>query len=129
MEVKALEIRDRNTFIPVICIRPVAANEAQRYLLRRDGYRADESEHCIIVIKAQCRGVSYDPYNWADGARTMKYAHHMIEESWAELQDGDVIDVEHYLGETPAPKISEREAWELIQEANRAHRTGDVWED
>jgi hypothetical protein len=27
MEVKCLEIRDANTFIPVICIRPVPANE------------------------------------------------------------------------------------------------------
>ena len=69
MEVKALELRDRGTFIPAVCVRPVAANDEQRYLLRRDGYRADDTEHCIIVIKAQCRGVSYDPYNWADGSR------------------------------------------------------------
>jgi len=41
MEIKVLEIRDDCTFIPVICVRPVAENEAQRYLLRRDGYRAD----------------------------------------------------------------------------------------
>jgi hypothetical protein len=61
VEVKCLELRDSNTFIPVICIRPVADNEAQRYLLRRDGYRADASEHCIIMIVAQCRGVAYDP--------------------------------------------------------------------
>jgi hypothetical protein len=64
MEVKCLEIRDANTFIPVICIRAVAANDAQLYLLRRDGYRADDNERCIIMIDAQCRGVSYDPYNW-----------------------------------------------------------------
>ena len=35
MEVKCLEIRDDGTFIPVICVRPVPDNEAQRYLLRR----------------------------------------------------------------------------------------------
>jgi hypothetical protein len=80
MEVKCLELRDRNNFVPVICIRPVADNEAQRYLLRRDGYRADESEHCIIMIDAQCRGVAYDPYDWPGNTRTKPNAHHYIEE-------------------------------------------------
>jgi hypothetical protein len=81
MEVKCLEIRDDGTFIPVICIRPVPANEAQRYLLRRDGYR---------------------------GTRTKKQAHHWIAEHWREIKDGDVIDVEYILGERPTKKISER---------------------
>ena len=108
MEVKALEVRDRGTLIPIVCVRPVAANEEQRYLLRRDGYRADDTEHCIIVINAQCRGVSYDPYNWADGSRTMQAAHQFIESNWSSLKDGDVIDVQFILGETDKPKISER---------------------
>ena len=30
MEIKCLELRDSMTFIPVICIRPVPENEAQR---------------------------------------------------------------------------------------------------
>src|SRR5262249_38427507 len=63
MEIKCLELRDSMTFIPVICIRPVPENDAQRYLLRRDGYRGDSSEPCIIMIDAQCRGVAYDPYD------------------------------------------------------------------
>jgi hypothetical protein len=108
MEIKCLEIRDSGTFIPVICIRPVAENEGQRYLLRRDGYRAYESEHCIIVIKAQCRGCSYDPYDWPGDTRTMRNAHACIEEHWHTLHDGDVIDVEFILGEQPTKKVSER---------------------
>jgi hypothetical protein len=108
MEVKCLELRDRNTFVPVICIRPVADNEAQRYLLRRDGYRADESEHCTIMIDAQCRGVAYDPYEWPGNTRTKPNAHHYIEEHWHELKDGDVVGVSYILGETSAPKVSER---------------------
>ena len=108
METKALEIRDSGIFIPVICVRPVAKNEGQRYLLRRDGYRADDAERCIIVIKAQCRGVSYDPYNWSDGSRTMREAHHFIEAHWAELTDGDVVDVQFITGESDKPKLSER---------------------
>lgn len=107
MEIKCLEIRDDGTFIPVICIRPVPINEAQRYLLRRDGYRGDVSERCIILIDAQCRGVAYDCYNWVDGCRTKKIAHKYIAEHWVKLKDGDVIDVEFILGERETPKISE----------------------
>lgn len=106
MEVKCLELRDRGTFIPVICLRPVPENEGQRYLLCRDGYRGDNSEHCIIMIDAQCRGVSYDPYNWSDG-RTKGFAHQHIEKHWHDLKDGDVIDVEFIRGETSKPKTSE----------------------
>lgn len=106
MEVKVLEIRDAGTFMPVICMRPVAQNESQRYLLRRDGYRADASETCIIVIKPQCRGVSYDPYNWDSG--TVIDAHNYIEKHWQELVDGDVIDVQFIRGETTTKKLSER---------------------
>jgi hypothetical protein len=108
MEVKCLELRDANTFVPVICIRPVAVNDAQRYLLRRDGYRGDYTEQCIIMIDAQCRGVAYDPYNWTKDTRTKRTAHIYIEEHWSQLHDGDVIDVEFILGETLKPKLSER---------------------
>jgi hypothetical protein len=108
MEVKMLEIRDSATFIPVLCIRPVPDNEAQRYLLRRDGYSGSETERCIIVVKAQCRGCSYDPYDWPD-SRTMQNAHYYIEHNWSELRDGDVVDVEFILGERTEKKRSERE--------------------
>ena len=107
MEVKCLEIRDRATFIPVICIRPVADNAEQLYLLQRDGYRADQNERCIIFIDAQCRRVEYDPYNWPSNPRTVRNAHHYIETHWGELKDGDVVDVEFILGETDSPKRSE----------------------
>lgn len=107
MEVKCLEVRDDGTFIPVICLRPVPENEAQRYLLRRDGYAGNDTERCIIMIDAQCRGVSYDPYNWPDG-RTKCLAHQFIEQNWAGLRDGDVIDVEYIMGESATRKTSER---------------------
>ncbi len=108
MQVKCLEIRDKGTFIPVICIKPVPDNEGQRYLLRRDGYSGTAAETCVIVIKGQCRGVSYDPYSWSDGSRTMKVAHDHIEKNWSALVDGDVVDVQYILGETDKPKVSER---------------------
>jgi hypothetical protein len=108
MEIKCLEIRDRHTFIPVICIRPTPANEGQRYLLRRDGYRGNAAEPCVIMIDAQCRGVAYDAYQWPDGSRTKRVAHKHITENWLRLADGDVIDVEFILGEKPTKKTSER---------------------
>jgi hypothetical protein len=108
MEVKCLEIRDAMTFIPVICIRPVPVNEAQRYLLRRDGYSGTVDERCIILIDAQCRGVAYDCYDWPGGTRTKRVAHNYIAEHWRELVDGDVIDVEFILEETKIKKVSER---------------------
>ena len=107
MLVKTLEIRDEATFIPVICIHPVADNEAQHYLLRRDGYGAGPDEPCIIMIDAQCHGVAYDPYSWGGGSRTKKVAHDYIRNNWPTLKDGDVIDVQFILGETEAPKASE----------------------
>lgn len=107
MQVKIFEVRDRATFIPVICVRPVAGNSAQAYLLRRDGYKADESEHCVIMIDAQCRGVAYDPWDWND-ARTKRTAHQYIQDHWDELEDGEVIDVQFILGETTDKKLSER---------------------
>src|SRR5262245_5099695 len=109
MIVKCLEIRDALTFIPVICIKPIPVNEAQRYLLRRDGYRGDQDEGCVIYIDAQCRNVAYDPYDWPSNPRTHRVAHNYITEHWNELRDGDVIDVEYILGERPTRKVSERE--------------------
>src|SRR6516165_9655205 len=106
MEIKCLEIRDDGTFIPVICIRPTPDNDAQRYLLRRDGYSGEANERCIIMIDVQCRGVAYDPYDWVGRGRTHKHAHLYIEKHWAALADGDVIDVEFILGETLTPKTS-----------------------
>jgi hypothetical protein len=75
--------------------------------LRRDGYVGDNSESCIIVIDAQCRGVAYDPYDWGD-ARTKRTAHAFIAENWDRLRDGEVVDVQYILRETTAPKQSER---------------------
>jgi hypothetical protein len=108
MEVKCLEIRDEATFVPVICIWPGAVNDAQRYLLKRDGYRADRHERCIIMIDAQCRGVAYDANDWPRTSRTKRTAHIYIAEHWQELKDGDVVDVQFVLGETASPKLSER---------------------
>jgi hypothetical protein len=111
MDTKCLEIRDQATFIPVICVHPIPSNEAQRYLLRRDGYSGRVDEVCIIMIDAQCRDCAYDPYDWPDQPRTLRVAHEYISNRWAELKDGDVVDVQYILGETSTRKKSEREEY------------------
>ncbi|SRR5260370_1352022 len=109
MQVKCLEVRDEGTFMAVIAIKPIADNEAQRWLLRRDGYNAGETERCVILIKPQCQGVSYDPYEWPlSRGRTMQVAHQYIESHWDLLRDGSVVDVQYILKETDKPKVSER---------------------
>lgn len=105
MKVKCLEIRDRATFIPVICIEPVADNDRQAYLLRRDGYIGG-GESCIIMIDSGCRGVANDPYDWP--GRTKRAAHNWIQDNWSSLADGDVVDIEFILGESTTKKVSER---------------------
>lgn len=124
MKAKALEVRDRGTFIPVLCVdmNPEADDprtidgvqlfEAQRYLLRRCGYPCD-GEPTIIMCRLDGKGngAHCDPYDWRD--RTMAVAHSWIISGWDALNDGDVVDVEFILGETTAPKRSEREEWPL----------------
>ena len=120
MLAKALEIRDRATFIPVLAVDmnpgfvPIDSaigelfdtDEAQRYLLRRAGYSCDGTPMILLTRLEGHRCAHYDPYEWGD--RTFSAAHRHIVENWATLTDGDVVDVEFILGETEASKVSER---------------------
>ena len=109
MKVKVLELRDEGTFIPLLCVdmNPDLPNEAQRYLLRRCGYPCDLRPNIAIThLSADGHKCSNDPYYW--GGRTYPVAHNYIIEHWYELKDGDVIDVQHILGETSERKKSER---------------------
>jgi len=108
MKTKLFEIRDRATFIPAIAVKiggyQPENTEPERYLARRAGY----GEPCVLLtFLIGSRKAEYDPYAWGD--RTMKVAHHYIEEHFDELESGAVIDVEWCLGERPTPKVSERE--------------------
>jgi len=135
MIAKALEIRDRLTFIPVLAIEMTAGNidlgrlapdgqltevqrhtnfvqlindgiAAQRYFLRRCGY-PEVAPYAILLTRLTGNGrATADPYEWGD--RTFTVAHNYICEHFDELRDGDVIDVEFILGETTEKKISER---------------------
>lgn len=108
MKTKALEIRDKGTFIPVFAVQMLPDNEPQRYLLRRSGYGFDEP--CVVVCRMSANGnthdASYDPYCWGN-SRTMVTAHDYITNHFDELEDGSVVDVEFIMGETSFRKVSE----------------------
>lgn len=106
---KVLEIRDSMTYIPVLCVQMQPDNQAQYYHFRRCGYPCDGSVSLAITqLRADGDPFTNDPYGWPGGTRTMQVAHNYIYENWAELKDGDVVDVEFILKETLQPKISER---------------------
>ena len=112
MRVKTLEIRDKATFIPMLCVDMNPDKNAnytgQRYLMRRVGYPCDDRPNILMTNLSADGGAAWnDPHAW--GGRTRPVAHKHIIEHWAELNDGDVIDVEFILGETTQPKLSERE--------------------
>ena len=104
MQTRTLEIRDRMTFIPCLAIKMTPENDAERFLLRKDGYG---TEFPLVLFGRLSGGVfTYEPHEWGD--RTMQTAHQYITEHFDTLKDGDVVDVEFILGETKEPKTSER---------------------
>jgi hypothetical protein len=106
MQTKIIEIRDRATFIPVLCVDMNAEAHEERYYLRCCGYPNDGRPN-ILMTRADGNGpASNDPYSW--GGRTYPVAHDYIINHWPELKSGDVVDVEFILGESAAPKVSER---------------------
>lgn len=107
MQVKLLEVRDRNTFIPCIAIGINSDDEAHpqdRFLVRRAGYG-----NCTTILFGRLDGgeFSYDCYDQPESPRTMRAAHYFIQELWDELKSGDVVDVEFLAGETKVRKESE----------------------
>jgi hypothetical protein len=121
MRAKALEIRDKGTFIPALAVSMVAEQgpsisaddtqqyTSQRYLLRRAGYNCNPESPFLVMLTSLYGGrrAEYDVFAWND--RTYHVAHDYITKHWVELRDGDVVDVEFILGETEKPKQSE--AW------------------
>lgn len=100
IDTKLFEIRDCMTLIPAIAIR-VSGEDGP--LARRAGYGINA---CVLLTYLTGgRKAEHDPYAWGD--RTMTVAHIYMERFWHNLFDGQVIDVEHLLGETLAPKASE----------------------
>ena len=107
MQVKILEIRDSGTFIPCLAVDMHADNPMQWYYLERCGYPGGPHPNIAIShLAANGTKLWNDPYAWH--GRTWPVAHNYIIDNWDSLKDGDVIDVEFILKETPEPKASER---------------------
>lgn len=106
MLTKCFEIRDRHTFIPVLGVKVSFENEAEAYLLRRSGFTMGSK--AVFLVRMTNGEGQYDPYKWGTSARTMTIAHGHIKDHFDELENGAVVDVEFILGETPAPKLSEK---------------------
>lgn len=107
MKVKLIEIRDRATFIPAVAISVQPTGEEERYLMRRVGYGVQPPYSILLThLAGSGNACCSDPYDWAN--RTWQTAHVWIAEHWDEIESGAVVDVEFILGETSAPKFSER---------------------
>lgn len=105
MDIKLLEIRDRMTFIIVLCVNMNPDNAHQQKTLRTYGYPCDGSPNIMITHASGGQKADNDPYSW--GGRTYPVAHDYIIKNWDKLREGDVIDVEYILKETETIKISE----------------------
>ena len=107
MITKLFEIRDRNTFIPVLATKIDHEIEAQSWLLRRAGFDNPNALYILLCrIDSGDNECRVNRYEWRD--RTMVTCHTHIVENWAKLNDGDVIDIEFILGEAHFKKVSER---------------------
>jgi len=112
MKTIAVEIRDRHTFIPalVIVLGPTIGptfrtDPGEEYLLRRAGWHNFTNPGIILTRLDAGKGV-IDPFS---SGRTIDAAYSYCSEHWADLENGDVIDIEFILGESSVKKVSERE--------------------
>lgn len=107
MQTKLFELRDRGTFVPVICTLMESDDERESYLLRRSGYGPVTNLVLMAGIQSSPDTATFDHYDW-NGNRTRQVAHDFIQKNWTSLNSGDVVDAEFILGESQQPKQSER---------------------
>jgi hypothetical protein len=113
LRAKVLEVRDAMTLVPVLAIWLAPTDEAERWLLARAGYGEQPSvQRTYFVVLDLDGGVGrYEtsPTEWQlRNNRTMQVAHQYIQDHWADLSSGDVVDVEYILGIAKEPKESDR---------------------
>lgn len=110
METKLFEVRDRITYIPVICTKLRPGNESDRYLLATCGFglREDVQEQYVLYAPLYTGKLASVATDHPENPRTHRTAHDYIEQHWDELISGDVVDVEFIAGETKTAKISQR---------------------
>jgi len=106
---KLFEIRDKATFIPVLCTKFESFSERDRFLLGRSGFNTDRLVQSTYMVTIRLQDMQCE-FKWNQFPRTMNIAHEYIKENWHTLCSGEVIDVEFILGETNKPKKSEADS-------------------
>jgi len=128
IEAKLFEIRDRATSLLLLSTKIrmpenygnlSEVDTITTRMLRKAGYSFGQS---YIFVKLVSSGLSnakdfYDRYSAHSSGRTFGYAYEVIEQSFEDLCNGDVIDVEYSLGEAEEPKVAEYTEYESINQA------------
>src|ERR1700681_828474 len=103
MTSKLVEIRDRGTFIPALAVRFDSDIDQEQWLLSKAGYGLTPEDHMRYVMLIQINGgggkCAVDPYDWGTNPRTYHVAHKWIAENFDAIKHGQVVCVEHILGE------------------------------
>ena len=86
-----------------------SCDDRESWLLRRAGF--GPHNRLIQLVSFNRSQTHYDPYEWGD--RTYQTAHEYIMNNWDDLESGQVICVEHILGERELPKKTEQSGMEL----------------
>ncbi|SFJ97973.1 hypothetical protein [Methylocapsa palsarum] len=97
MQTKLLEIRDQSGRIPVLAMEIGPRTEAGAELLQRFGLAAERG---VVVVNLKNQTALRDSFTWENNS-AMQIAHAYIDGRFEQLTDGDVVDVEFILGETP----------------------------
>lgn len=103
MKTKIFEIRDRATFIPVLCTKLQSEEKREAALLDATGYPTDH-DYVMVTELENPGNTHYSGYDYGQNERTFSVAHRFIEENFDKLPTGAVVDVEFILGETLSPK-------------------------
>jgi hypothetical protein len=111
MEAKVFELRDRGTLIPLLAVKASPfPSRRESWLLRRSGRSPEDvvAGSILVIGSLETGKYGHDPSGFG-GARTFPLAHKYIMDNWADLQNGQVICIEHILGEREAQKETEQE--------------------
>lgn len=111
MQTKLLEVRDHTTRIPVLAMAIGPDSEAAAALLRRCGLTDSKG---VVILNLKDQTAQKDFCGWKNSP-TMATAHAYIDGRFDKLSDGDVVDVEYILGDTPKLNVEPpHETWRSV---------------
>lgn len=106
VQLKLIEVRDVQTFIPALAIR---FQGADNWLLAKAGFL--RTNDYVLLINLVTLEANTIPDKWGSGEfNTMKVVHKTLKNEWDDIQNNEVIDVDFIIGNSEVPKVSERYA-------------------